>query len=226
LWCARFWIDDFSNHRKVVKVAHETILRHLQIAGIDLSYHRVNQQFVRSDELEKKPVKERLVKRVELFDVLEDQQLSMLAEAMQERTYGAKEKIVIQDEEGSSLFIVAEGVVSILKRDEEGYSQWMAHIEPGQYFGEMSLLTGQARAATAQADTEVVCYEITKDILKPIFEKEPGLLQKISLMMSERQLRLSRVQAKEAQPLAAAEKEKTAVRLLKQIQDFFGVRIR
>ncbi|MDD5713166.1 MAG: mechanosensitive ion channel, partial [Smithellaceae bacterium] len=111
LWCARIYIGDYAQHRQVVKTAHEAILRHLQIAGIDLSYNRVDQHNITAAELslEKRPVKERLVGRIDLFDVLGRESLQDVVDTMMERTFAAKEIVVAQEEEGSSLFVVAEG---------------------------------------------------------------------------------------------------------------------
>jgi CRP-like cAMP-binding protein len=47
-----------------------------------------------------------------------------------------------QDEAGSSLFIVEEGLVNILLKDAEGSNTWVAYIQPGGFFGEMALLPG------------------------------------------------------------------------------------
>ena len=54
--------------------------------------------------------------------------LTRIANAMESKKYGAQEFIVTQDEEGSSLFIVEEGLVNILVNDTAGTNQWVAHI--------------------------------------------------------------------------------------------------
>ena len=110
---------------------------------------------------------------------MDEKYLTRIANAMERKKHGAQEFIVTQDEEGSSLFIVEEGLVNILLRDAEGTNKWVAHIQPGGFFGEMALLTGEPRTAPAQAATEVICYEISKEILLPIFQESPELLKKI-----------------------------------------------
>lgn len=225
LWSTRFWVSDFSLNRQVVKAAHESVLKHLQIAGIDISYNRVDQRLIQSgvEELNKKPIKEALVKRIELFEIIDGHYLQQIADNMQERRFAAKKNIVSQGHAGSSLYIVAEGLVRILVTDENGKKKWVANIEPGRYFGEMSLLTGEPRSATAQADTEVICYEITKDNLMPIFQEQPHLLEKISKIMAERQAQLCKIQEGEDDQTCEEEKEKTTNWLLRQMHSFFGI---
>jgi CRP-like cAMP-binding protein len=144
---------------------------------------------------------------------------------MQERRYLAGEYIVRQGEEGASLFIVAEGLVNISLKDNHGQEKWLARIEPGRYFGEISLLTGQPRSASAQAATEVICYKITKEILEPIFQNQPELLEKISAIMADRQLQLCRVQAQADAEICAFEDPNNGHWFLHQMQRFFGIKL-
>jgi len=226
LWTVRFWVSDFALNRQALEAAHEHILHHLQVAGINISYNRVEQRFIKSDasELNKKPVKEALLTRLDLFEFLAPGDLDTLAGHMQELWFAPRTAIVRQGDDGASLFIVAEGLVSILVRGDNGHEHWVAHIEPGRYFGEMSLLTGQPRAASAQAETEVVCYEITKDILAPIFQRQPDLLERISRIMANRQVQLNRIQEEADVATGQAGTEGTGHWLLQQMHRFFGIK--
>jgi len=222
LWVARIYIADYSQNRQVCKAAYENVLRHLQVAGIDLSYNRVDQHIIRDERLdmEKRPVKERLVRNVELFDALNQIELRQLAESMQERIYSAGETIVAENAEGSSLFIVAEGLVGVWKDSGEG-TQWVANIEPGHYFGEMSLLTGQPRSATVKATTEVICFEIDKEIILPIFRENIALLEKTSQIILKRQHHLDKV-GQEEKKAGGAEQKTHSNGLMTKMMDFFG----
>ena len=226
LWAVRFWIKDYSRNRPVMDAVHENILRHLQVAGINISYNRIEQRLIKSDasELNTKPLKEALVSRLDLFGVLEGHWLAQLADHMQERRYLPREYIVRQGQNGASLFIVAEGLVNILINDNHDQEKWVAHIEPGRYFGEMSLLTGQPRSASAQAATEVICYKITKETLEPIFQKQPELLEKISTIMAARQIELCRVQSEANAEICSFEQTKNGNWFLQQMQRFFGIK--
>jgi CRP-like cAMP-binding protein len=222
LWVARIYIADYSQNGKVCRAAYENVLRHLQVAGIDLSYNRVDQHIVRAGrlEMEKRPLKERLASRVELFDALNEAKSRQLADSMRERIFSAGQTIVAEDDGGSSMFIVAEGVVGVWKKDSNGAAKWVANIEPGHYFGEMSLLTGQPRSATVKAATETICFEVDKDIMQPFFQEDPALLEKISLIMENRHHLLEKVDQETS--VALGERKDKSGRLLTQMMDFFG----
>jgi len=156
---------------------------------------------------------------------MDENYLTRIANAMERKKYGAQEFIVTQDEEGDSLFIVEEGLVDILLKDAEGTNTWVAHIQPSGFFGEMALLTGEPRAASAQAATEVICYEISKEILTPIFQESPELLEKISAMMGARKIRLRKIETDTCAQACSAEEETTCNWLLQNMRNFFGIKL-
>jgi small-conductance mechanosensitive channel len=227
LWCLWFWVSDYAENVQISKIVHENVLRHLHVACIDLSYNRVDQRLMTPDDgkREADAVKLELIGGVEFFKVMDENHLTRIANAMERKKYGPQEFIVIQDEEGNSLFIVEEGLVNILLKDAEGTNTWVAHIQPGGFFGEMALLTGEARAASAQAETEVICYEISKEILTPIFQESPELLEKISAMMATRKIRLRKIETDTCALVDNAEETTTCNWLLQNMQNFFGIKL-
>jgi small-conductance mechanosensitive channel len=227
VWCLWFWVRDYSERTQVTKIAHENVLRHLHVANIDLSYNRVDQRLVPTDDGRREEFAEKieLIKGVEFFKVMDENYLTKIANAMDRKKYGAQEVIVTQDEKGSSLFIVEEGLVNILLKAATGKNKWVAHIQPGGFFGEMALLTGEPRAASAQAATGVICYEISKEILTPIFQESPELLEKISAMMAARKVGLQKIEADTSAQTGCTEEDTTCNWLLQNMRKFFGIKL-
>ena len=64
----------------------------------------------------------------------------------------------------------------------------VAKLGEGEYFGEMSLLANEPRAATVVAHTECQLLEIDKDALKPVFDKYPELMETMARIVTERRL--------------------------------------
>ncbi|MHB8068544.1 MAG: cyclic nucleotide-binding domain-containing protein [Desulfobaccales bacterium] len=225
IWGVRFWVRDYSQDAQLTKEVQENVLKHLQVAGIDLSYHRVDQRLVTPKERAQNQElpKTELLKRIELFAVMGDQALARIAQALHKKEFSAKEFIVTQGEEGSSLFVVEEGLVSVLVKDGKGKNKWVAHIPAGGFFGEMALLTGEPRTASVQAEGEVICYEIDKEDLLPIFQENPELLEKISAMMAARKAQLRKI--KKATPAQAQEVQKETTSLLQKMSNFFGIKL-
>ncbi len=227
LWCLWFWVSDYAEHTQLTKTVHENVLKHLQVASIDLSYNRIDQRLVPLNDgrREEDEVKLELIRGIEFFKVMDEDYLTRIAQAMERKKYGAREFIVTQDEAGSSLFIVQEGLVNILLKDAAGTDKWVAHISPGGFFGEMALLTGEPRAASAQAETEVICYKISKEILTPIFQKSPELLEKISALMAARKIRLHKIETDASAPIGSVEEKTTTNWLLQNMRNFFGIKL-
>ncbi|MBI4795964.1 MAG: mechanosensitive ion channel family protein [Deltaproteobacteria bacterium] len=225
IWCLWFWVSDYSKNTLVTKTVQENVLNHLQVAGIDLSYNRVDQCSVAPEgwEQTRELTRTELLKRIEIFAVMGEQPLARIAKAMRKKEFGTKEFIVSQGEAGSSLFIVEEGLVNVLIKDAKGKNKWVAHIPPGGFFGEMALLTGELRTASVQAETATICYEIDKEILLPIFQENPELLGKISEVMAARKAQLRKIKKAAGEQVQVEQKETTT--LLQKMRNFFGIKL-
>jgi CRP-like cAMP-binding protein len=91
-------------------------------------------------------------------------------------------------------------------------------LRENDFFGEMSLLTGEPRTATVVAVEETEVLRIDKDAIKPIFEANPDLVSSIGEMIEERRELLRSL----AEPVDEAEvlREKG---VLRSIRRFFGL---
>jgi len=89
---------------------------------------------------------------VDLFSVLDPAEARRLADSLVERNYPAGSAVVHADDPaGGHFFIVAEGEVAVVLETAEGKEAVLATLQPGDFFGEMSLLDETPRAATALA---------------------------------------------------------------------------
>ena len=129
-----------------------------------------------------------LLVHTEIFDALDGEQLRELSKQLLERKFPAATVIVRQDDVGSSLFVVAEGALTVSARDPLGTERQINTLGPGECFGEMSLLTGAPRSATVIAETDSVVYEIRREHLRPMMENRAEIVEALSELMAERQL--------------------------------------
>ena len=92
------------------------------------------------------------LKQVDLFSVLGDPELRLISDSLVERQYASGSSIVHADDPaGGHFFVVAEGEVAVVLETAEGKETVLATLQPGEFFGEMSLLDESPRAATARA---------------------------------------------------------------------------
>jgi small-conductance mechanosensitive channel len=103
-----------------------------------------------------------------------------IANAARIHVFSRGETIIGLGAEGDSMFIVHEGTVSVRVDDAE-----VARLQPGDFFGEMALLTGERRTADVIALTDVVAVEIAKDALEPVLD-DPAIAAAISAKVAER----------------------------------------
>ena len=85
----------------------------------------------------------------------------------------------------------------------------------------MALLTGEPRTASAQAETELICYEISKEILTPIFQESPLLGKNQRPDGEPGKIRLPKVETNACAEIGSAEETTTCNWLLQNRPEFF-----
>jgi CRP-like cAMP-binding protein len=96
------------------------------------------------------------LKRVPLFSGLSQRSLRSLAKDVKERKVRAGVELVKQGQmSGVDCFVIAEGE-AVVKVD----GMEVARLGPGDYFGELALITERVRSASVVAASEMRCYTI------------------------------------------------------------------
>jgi len=95
------------------------------------------------------------------FGGLSDASLDLLASMLVERRFDAGATIVAEGEPGRSMFIVHSGQLVVSKLSDLERAIRMSGLEPGDFFGEMTLIEMQNRSATVVAESATVLYELT-----------------------------------------------------------------
>jgi small-conductance mechanosensitive channel/CRP-like cAMP-binding protein len=158
----------------------------------------------------------RALKRIPIFAPLSDEERLSLAEGLQFFPFSTGEVILRQREPGDSLYIIRHGEVSVCVAAGEGTRE-VTRLKTGDFFGEMSLLTGAPRRATISAVDDVECYVIHRAQLERLLCKNPPLADAIALKLADRQREL--VSQELAQAAHAPAQNDDA--LLARIRHFF-----
>src|SRR6185312_3382710 len=103
-----------------------------------------------------------------------------------------------QDEPGDALYIVLEGRVRIATTDHFGRERVLAFYGPGEFFGDMAVLTGAPRSATAGASTAVRLLQLRKEDFDWLVGNSMGVMRGMMRVMVERQAALNTRLSQEA----------------------------
>jgi small-conductance mechanosensitive channel/CRP-like cAMP-binding protein len=220
-----YWLEPKKNLPSQVKhVISANILHHFTMAGLVLR----NEVFCYTALIEGNlgnPVPPQLfLPQLRLFPKLNPAEQIELANQVHTHHY-AKGTIVVElGTEGDSLFIVAEGLLNVWAKpsEETGFIN-VGRIICGEYFGEMSLLTGAPRSARITAETDVVLYEITKAGLAPLLQMRPQLIEHFSDLIAVREAHNREKQLAALSLLERhAEQESFTQQITNKIKHFFG----
>ena len=124
------------------------------------------------------------LRSVAIFSRLGPVELTALAAKLRRHTFQKSETIFHQDDPGDRLHLLAEGMVKISIFSEDGRENDIALLTPGDCFGEMSLLDGGPRSATAVAIGPSKTLALSReDFLVFLSEHAMVALQIISLLV-------------------------------------------
>lgn len=220
----RFWINNFGRSEPITDGFTTLLFYRLQRAGLPLPLSGRDVRITeRRDEDEAAVIDPRraFVDKVDLFSGLDAEIKASIAESMEPVTFASGEPIIHQGAEGDSMFFIYLGTVRIVL-EKEGAAQELAQLQPGQFFGEMALLTGEARSATANAVGDVEAFVLHKDRFRDILLDHPEVAEQISEVMSRRKVALDETSAELASRTATPKTIKRT--FLGRIQKFFGLK--
>jgi small-conductance mechanosensitive channel/CRP-like cAMP-binding protein len=130
---------------------------------------------------------ERLLAGISLFSTLTAKENAALASQMRRKDYKPGEVLVKTGTILQALCIVSDGVL-VGSVEENGRKIEVIRLAPGDYFGELGLLTGEALNGELTALTRAVIYEISKDALTPLLKARPSIAEELSESLASRRL--------------------------------------
>jgi CRP-like cAMP-binding protein len=131
-----------------------------------------------------------LIYKTEWSEDMDWEHVAALAEYVD--AYGAPKgaKIFEQGGQGQYLCLLVGGEVELLMADSSGTEKTLAVVETGKPFGEISLVDGKPRSATAVARVDSKILTLTQDEFRALSETHPRLgailLTKLAELMSHR----------------------------------------
>ncbi len=114
-----------------------------------------------------------LLRPVTIFAGLTDEDLTVLAKAMEIRTFTAGQTVFAQGDAARTMYVVQSGNINIYLPGEASGGVSLRDIGPHEFFGELGLFDEKPRSASARATTDSVLLELQHEKLKGFFELRP-----------------------------------------------------
>jgi small-conductance mechanosensitive channel len=187
----RYWLEPAEvSPKKGRNRVLSSIMEHLHHAGLTPAHEKHDvflAKIPNRHQLDKRLDRTSLLERMEIFSSLEEPELAALAEKMTEHFFSSGDAIVRKGEPGSSMYILMEGLMQVYSTSAAAASPKLVDfIRPGEFFGEMSLLTGEPRIATVIAATDAVAFEIGKEDLNSLLVSRPEIAVHIAQVIAAR----------------------------------------
>jgi len=128
------------------------------------------------------------LRQAPLFADLDDRSIQMLAEYCEEKHFQPGQLIVRQGVNETyelGLYVIAEGKVRIVRYDHSE-ERTLAELGPGECFGEMSVIDGQPRSASAVAIEPTTCLFLSALEFRDALQAEPKIAVNLLRVLSLR----------------------------------------
>jgi len=132
-----------------------------------------------------------LIKGIPLFDGLNSQELEEIGDLFREVSGLRGETICREGEEGDSLYVLLSGELEVWSGREEK-KRIINRLVPGDFFGEITLLTGEMRTATVAVARDARLLVVDRKTFESFFRKNAKMLEHLSKVMAQRMARASR----------------------------------
>lgn len=117
-----------------------------------------------------------LLKGVELFSELNEEQLGMIANLVIVKNFNRDETVVLEgDDSVQALYLIATGSVQVYMTGIDGRETILSFLERGDFFGEMSLIDGEPRSASVRTVTDATLLVIHRESFLSLIRKTPEI---------------------------------------------------
>jgi CRP-like cAMP-binding protein len=127
-----------------------------------------------------------ILERTRLFRDLPAATIRQISDLSIRRSYGNGAVVFSQADPGDALYGVVTGKIRISASSPDGREIFLNIMEPGDTFGEIALLDGRHRTATASATSPSELIIITRAHFLELLEREPRLVSHVVQLLCER----------------------------------------
>jgi len=133
------------------------------------------------------PARVAFLKKIHLFQGLDEDELQAVAEKLSEASYPAGSVIFEQDSQADSFYLIHGGGVRITRK-QDGKPFQLAVFVKNDYFGEMALISNRRRSATATATADTSLLVLSRKDFEQLYKRNPELRLNFEIAVRSRQL--------------------------------------
>lgn len=233
----KYWLNDYQRKVAIKSQISKRLWYALERAGMRTNFSQDVTLKMQSEDEEKQKQSAQLeqimlvLRSLTFLKQLKDRELQRLAKGALLQRYTTGEALIQQGEAGNVLFIMKSGCVGVYlsKASPEGRgNERNLRIDErteGEFFGEMSLLTGEVRSASIIAESETEVVTIAQEAFVEVLSSTPSILEQL---LDALETRRSNIQTQRAADDARLKEElsKERLALLTKISNFLGIKLR
>lgn len=148
----------------------------VQAIAVKKKAEKVREQLPKASDAAGKtePLFSRPVPKSPLFEVLQDDERDALIKEMELESHEEGSVIISEGDPGTSMYLIVAGEVKVYTRGTGG-TVYLARLGEGDFFGEVSVLTGKPRTATITASQRTELLRLDKEKLDNALARYPGI---------------------------------------------------
>jgi cAMP-dependent protein kinase regulator len=122
-----------------------------------------------------------------LFEVLSSEDREALVKEMELETHDEGSVVISEGDTGSSMYVIASGEVKVYTRGTgKNGALYLARLGEGDFFGEVTMLTGKPRTATITASQRTELLRLDKEKLDDLLTRHPNIRQVLEQFYQKR----------------------------------------
>jgi CRP/FNR family cyclic AMP-dependent transcriptional regulator len=127
-----------------------------------------------------------LLARTEVFEDLEERELSEVAQVAVPRSWERGEVIFREGDTGDTCYLLRSGAVLLTREHQDGRMIALAELRSGAMFGELAMFRGETRSATAEAVEDTTAVALLARDVQRLIRNNPDIALKLLAAMGER----------------------------------------
>ncbi len=230
----RFFVDDYKSALQVKSAIMERIWYVFKRNNVEIPFP-IRDVYMRTDKTPEADSDEMLdlLSQVDFLSNLKDQELRDIALRLKKSLFSRGETVIKQGDAGDTFYIIKSGTVRVTATNPYGDVFLDKELKEGNFFGEISVLTGEPRTASITAITDVELLVLDKEDFEQVIKKHPDIDTRISEKIASRQqhsfeqmeiAQKSAISEKEAKEKAQKRVQSLSHQLLTKIRSFFSIK--